>query len=222
LLAVNPQVSHEALAWRKPLVGTAFAIVCVLGMLAALFPGACSKVFVGNVKRTGANMQVSHATASSLRGHHPECSQYSGHVVSVSRRVLCASCSGLFVGAIIALVGVGATFFGSWQIGQNALLAVAVGAVGVALGLLQSSLLIQKGVMRLFTGSFFVVGAFLILAGMEGLTHDVSADFLIVVLSIFWLVTKISFSKWDHERTCLRCAAETCNFKMNPFKEEGQ
>jgi hypothetical protein len=125
----------------------------------------------------------------------------------------------LFLGAVFALVGVGAYFFGNWQIGQNALPALAVGVVGVALGLLQSSLPIQKGAMRLFTGSFFVAGAFLILSGIEELTHNVSIDFLVVALSVFWLMTKISFSKWDHGRICLQCTSETCDFKRDSRKK---
>jgi hypothetical protein len=114
-----------------------------------------------------------------------------------------------------------AYFFGSWQIGQNALLALTVGVVGVALGLLQSWLPIQKGAMRLFTGAFFVAGAFLILSAIEELTHNVSTDFLVVALSVFWLMTKISFSKWDHSEICLRCTSETCDFKANSDKKEG-
>jgi len=215
LLAINPQVSPEALAWRKPVVGSAFAAVCALGMVAALFPGRCSEVFTGNMKRRSAGPQVSHATASSLRGHHPECSHYSGHVFTVGRKVFCATCSGLFLGAVISLLGVGAYFFANWQIRQNALPALAVGVAGVALGLLQSSLPIQKGAMRLFTGAFFVAGAFLILSGIEELTHNVSMDFFVVALSVFWLMTKISFSKWDHNRICLRCTSETCDFKRD-------
>jgi hypothetical protein len=221
LLAVNPQVSQEAFAWRKPLVGSAFAAVCVLGMVAALFPGRCSEVFVGITKGKSRGSQVSHATASSLRGHHPECSQYSGHVLTITRKVFCATCSGLFLGAFIALAGVGTYFFGNWKIGQNTLLALSVGVVGVALGLLQSSLPIRRGTMRLFTGAFFVAGAFLILSGIEELTHNVSIDFLVVALSIFWLMTKISFSKLDHTRICLRCTSETCDFKADSVKKEG-
>ena len=216
LLAVNPQVSPEAFAWRKPLVGTAFATVCALGILAALSPGRCSGRFRSDLKKTKPFPQISHASASALSGHHPKCSQFSGHVFTVGGRVFCATCSGLLSGAVLALAGVAAYFFGNLQIGQNALPAVAVGVVGVALGLLQSLLPIQKGVMRLFTGAFFVVGAFLILLGVEELTHDVFADFFIAALSILWITTKISFSKWDHERTCLRCATESCDAKGNP------
>ena len=105
-------------------------------------------------------------------------------------------------------------FFGSWQVGQNAIVAVAVGAVGVALGLMQSPLpVLQTGVMRLFSGALFVAGAFLVLLGTEELTHSFSLDLFVVALSILWLATKISLSQWDHERICSRCASEPCDYK---------
>jgi len=214
LFAVSPQVSHEPFVWRKPFAGSAFAAVCILGILAALFPSTCSGFFVVGAKQKRLGLQVSHAASSNLRGHHPKCIPYSGHVFALGERTFCATCSGLFLGALFALVGDAAYFFGNWQIGQNAALAVAVGVVGVALGLAQSSLpILQRGVTRLFTGVFFVAGAFLILLGIEELTHSVSLELFVVALSVLWLVTKISLSKWDHERICERCASESCDLK---------
>jgi len=216
LFAVHPQVSQWDFVWRKPLVGVAFAGVCILGILAVLFPSTCSRSFVAGRKEKGDHSRISHATASTLLGHHPQCSGYSAHVFSVGRRVFCATCSGLFLGAFFALLGVGAFFFGNWQIRHNAASAVVVGVVGVSLGLLQSSLpTLQKGVVRLFTGAFFVVGTFLILLGIEELTHNVSLDLFIVALSVFWLVTRISLSQRDHERICSRCNPESCGFKRD-------
>jgi len=214
LFAINPQVSQEPPVWRKPLVGSAFAAVCILGILAVLFPNPCSRFFAAGIKQKGLGSQVSHAISSSLRGHHPQCIHYSGHVFAVGERTFCATCSGLFLGALFALVGDGAYFFGNWHIGQNAALAVAVGVVGVALGLVQFSMpILQKGAMRLLTGAFFVTGAFLILLGIEESTRSVSLDLFVVVLSVLWLMTKISLSKWDHERICESCPSESCDLK---------
>ena len=215
LSAVSPQVSAEPFIWRKPLVGSAFATICILGILAALSPNTCSKSFAIRGKKKKQNPLFSHASASALRGHHPQCNHFSRHVFRVSGRVFCATCSGLFLGALFALVGVAACFFGSWQIGQNAIVTVAVGAAGVALGLIQSPLpVLQSGVMRLFTGAFFVAGAFLVLLGIEESTRSVSLDLLIVALSILWLATKISLSQWDHERICSRCTSDSCDYRM--------
>ena len=221
LLAVSPQVSADSFVWRRPLVGSAFATICILGILAVLSPSTCSKPFRISPRKNKQDRRFSHASASALRGHHPQCSHFSGHVFRVDRRVLCATCSGLFSGALFALVGVVVYFFGSWHIGQNAIVAVAVGAVGVALGLMQSPLpVLQTGVMRLFTGALFVAGAFLVLLGIEELTHSFSLGLFVVALSVLWLATKISLSQWDHERICSRCTSDSCDDKIGRLRKE--
>jgi len=230
--AIHPSISKEDFVWRKPMVGSAFAAVCVLGILAVIFPNACSRFFdVGkHEKRQGRffdfkrSALTSHSAVSTLSGHHPLCGRFSAHVFRLGERTLCATCSGLFLGALIVLVGVGMYFFGNWQIGQYALLAVFVGAVGVLLGLLQSPLpMLQSGVIRMFTSTFLTLGTFLILVGADELAHSTSVGFFLVALTVLWLMTRISLSQWDHERICSKCAQNSCSFAERHTKnEEGQ
>jgi len=221
LSALHPPISQENFFWRKPIVGTTYSVVCVLGILAVFFPKPCSKFFDAGKREKRQNrffgfkrnVSISHTTASTLRGHHPLCGHFSAHVFRLGSRIFCATCSGLFLGALIALVGVTLLFFGNWQMGQNVFLMVLVGAVGVALGLLQSPLpILQNSIIRLFSSIFFVVGTFLILIGIEELAHNTSVDLFMVVLSVFWLMTRISLSQWDHERICSKCTSGSCNF----------
>jgi len=212
LLAVYPPISKEDFAWRKPLVGLAFGAVCMLGILAVFFPNQCSRFFDAGKKEKGQS-RFSHATPSTLRGHHPPCEHFSTHVFGLGGRVFCATCSGLFLGALIALVGVSLFFFGNWQTGQNSLLLASVGTVGVVLGLLQSPLpTLQNSGIRLLSSIFFVVGTFLILIGAEEAAQSTSVDFFLVVLSLFWLMTRISLSQWDHQRICSKCTLGSCSF----------
>jgi hypothetical protein len=74
--------------------------------------------------------------------------------------------------------------------------------------------------MRLFTGAFFVAGAFLILLGIEESTRSVSLDLFVVALSILCLATKISLSQWDHERICSRCTSGSFDCKVGLLRKE--
>jgi len=222
LLAVYPPNSKEDFVWRKPVVGSAFGVVCVLGILAVFFPNTCSRFFDIRKPEKSQNrflgfkrkVSISHSTSSTLHGHHPTCGHFSSHVFRIGGRMFCATCSGLLLGALIALAGIGMYFFGSWQMGQNAFLSVLVGAVGVVLGLLQSPLpILQKGVIRLFSSTFFVVGTFLILVSIEELAHNTSVDLFFVALSVLWLATRISLSQWDHERICSKCPLDSCGLQ---------
>jgi len=221
LLALYPPISYEDFVWRKPLVGSAYGVVCVLGILAVFFPKACSTFFdVGKQDKQKnrffgfkLGVSISHTSSSTLRGHHPQCGRFSAHVLRLSGRLFCATCSGLFLGALIVLVGVVLFFFGNWQMEQNVFLAVLVGAFGVVLGLLQSPLpTLQNSIIRLFSSAFFVVGTFLILIGIEELAHNTSVDLFLVALSVFWLMTRISLSQWDHEQICSKCTQDSCSF----------
>jgi len=224
LLAVYPPISHEDFVWRKPMVGSAFGAVCVLGILAVLFPNKCSRFFDAGKREKSQNrffgfkrnVSISHTTASTLRGHHPLCGRFSAHVFRLGEKMFCATCSGLFSGALFALIGVAMYFFGNWQTGQNAFLMILVGVVAVTLALLQSPLpRLQHSVIRLFSSAFFVVGTFLILVGIEELAHNTPADLFLVVLSVFWLMTRISLSQWDHERICSKCTLDSCYLTNN-------
>ena len=221
LLAFYPPISQENFPWRKPLVGSTYSVVCVLGILAVFFPKTCSRLFdVGKRDKSQnrffgfkRNESISCTAASALRGHHPLCGRFSAHVFHLGNRIFCATCSGLFLGALIVLVGVTLFFFGNWQIEQNASLAVLVGAGGVILGLLQSPLpILQNSVIRLLSSGFFVVGMFLILIGNEELAHSTSVDLFFVALSVFWLLTRISLSQWNHEQICSKCTLDSCSF----------
>jgi len=221
LLALYPPISQENFVWRKPLVGSTYSVVCVLGILAVFFPKTCSKFFdLGKQEKHQnrffgfkRNKSISYTTTLTLRGHHPVCGRFSAHIFSLGGKLLCATCSGLFLGALIALVGVALYFFGNWQMGQNAFLMILIGALGVVFGLLQSPLpILQNSVIRLFSSVFFVVGTFLILIGNEELAHSTSVDLFFVALSVFWLLTRISLSQWDHKRICSKCTLDSCSF----------
>jgi len=230
LLALYPPVSQENFVWRKPVVGLTFGAVCIFGILGVFFPNKCSKFFDVEEREkrqktlfgfTHRNKSTSNMVSLTLRGHHPMCGRFSAHVFCLGDRFLCATCSGLFLGAIVVLGGVALFFFGNWQIEQNAFLAVLVGVVGVALGLLQSPLpILQHGAIRLFSSAYFVVGTFLILVGIEELTRNASVDLFLVILSVFWLATRIQLSQWDHERICSKCTSDSCSFAERHTQKE--
>jgi hypothetical protein len=137
-----------------------------------------------------------------LAGHHPDCAGFSSHVIQIRNRTLCAACTGLFIGASIDLIGITVHFFSKWNIGISSLAAVFIGTVGVTLGFLQ---LIFNGFCRLTFNIVFVVGAFLILAGIDEITQSLLIDLFLLSLVVFWIWTRIILSRFDHWRICSNC-----------------
>lgn len=214
--AVNPPpaVQHE-FALRKPAVGSALGVMCVLGIFAVLYPDSCAGI--AGLKKQGETVHsFGGARGRVLRGHHVDCAPYSTHVIHFGNRVFCATCSGLLVGAVIVLVCIGLVFFGNLLISEKPFVPVAVGVASIIAGLLYPVVPVrfQRGFTRFLAGVLLAVGSFLILVGVEEAAGNFSLDFFFVALSVLWLATKMSLSQWEHRRTCVRCPVDSCNAKL--------
>jgi hypothetical protein len=204
MLAFNPPTIHENFFWRKPLVGSIFSLICVLGIFAALFPRQCSQLF--HFHRESGRF-TSHQIYTT--SHHPDCKEFSAHVVHISNHTLCAACIGLLFGALVALIGAVFYFFGGWHTEEVGFPIVLIGTVGMVLGFLQFKF---RNFVRLTLNAFFVLGAFLILVGIDGLTESLFIDLFLVAFLVFWILARIQFSQWDHWRICNSCKFP-CEFR---------
>jgi len=212
MLTVYQPIVHEDFLWRKPLIGSIFGIICVFGILASFSPKRCSRIFdLGKEKssRSYLGKFASHGTSSTLQGHHPDCEKFAAHVFRIGNKTSCTACTGLLLGGLLAFAGTILYFFSNWRIEQNSFLIVWVGVLGVGIGLFQFKF---RGFVRLFLNSFFVLGTFFILIGVDKLVSSVMLDLFFVALSLFWLFTRISLSRWDHERICYACKTGICEF----------
>jgi len=197
ILAVNPPIIYESFFWRKPLVGSVFSLICILGIFAALFPNQCSQAFHFRKENVNLNLHRNHATS-----HHPDCEKFSAHVIHISSHTLCAACTGLLLGAVIALVGTAFYFFGGWHIEDAGFPAVLIGVTGTFLGFFQLKF---RSFIRMILNVFFVLGAFLILVGIDTIIESLFVDFFLSALTAFWILTRIQLSRWDHWRICSSC-----------------
>ena len=203
--------ARDDFALRKPLVGSTFGVLCILGMSAALYPDSCSSIFVFEKKQKH-ETSFHNLQRTSLRGHHPACGRFSAHVLDVGSTRLCATCSGFFVGASIALVGIVMFFFGQYSMGERPFVPMLIGATGVLLGLLHSILPgFRTGFTRFMASALFAMGSFIVLASVENAARSVSIDFFVITLSVLWLMTDTSLSRWDHQRICSKCPSESCS-----------
>jgi len=210
----EPPVSGT-IPWRKPLVGAAFGIVCILGIFAGIFPSKCSSTF--HFRRgKQANDQNStllpkKSQALLFRGHHPNCGNFGPHVFRVGNAVLCAGCIGLVIGAAVSVVGVAVFFFGEVSCWPSCYLIFWVGFVGASCGLLQYHLFsLGRSSIHLFVNAFFVFGVFMLLVGVDSIVQNAVIDFYLVTLSLFWVYTRIVLSQFDHRKICAACVVEEC------------
>lgn len=212
-LALYSQTTQEDIIWRKPLIGSIFTFICMSGIIASFFPRKCSETFdlqkteksaIPYVKDPG----FQHVSIN-MKAHHPDCGEFSAHIIHLGGRVLCAACTGLLLGALITLAGNALYFFAGWSIGQVGFLAVLVGQVGIFWGFIQFKF---KGYVRLTVNAMFVFAAFLTLVGIDKFAENLFIDLYLIALIIIWLLTRILLSQWDHWRICHSCELE-CELK---------
>jgi hypothetical protein len=200
----NPTTYEYYDSWRKPIAGLAFGLVCVWGLLASIYPKTC----IGTVSQHGLSSQSTTEPRScrktvSVRGHHFDCGRYSDHIWRVHGRCFCAACSGLALGASLALTGTFFYFFlgkGAPQPGTSLLL---VGELGVVLGFVQFK---SRSYVRLLLNAVFVLSAFLVLIEVDSLTESLLVDLYAVGVMLVWILARILLSQWDHRRICLNCS----------------
>lgn len=212
LTAFPPAVTGDV-PWRKPVVGSIFCIICALGVSAVFLPNNCLGILnIGKKDRTVTSDSIRsalHGKSNTLQGHHPTCGKYDAHVFRIKGRTVCAACVGLLLGGLLALVGAVAYFFGGWSVADDSLM-VLLGVVGVGFGLFQFKF---RSLVRLLMNTVFVLGALLIVIGIDGLVRSLVFDLFVISLVFFWLYTRISLSQWDHEVICSSCEVETCEVR---------
>jgi hypothetical protein len=206
VLALYPLATMDNFPWRKPLIGSAFALICISGIIAAFTPSKCSRAFDLTGKDQQTDVDTKTATAPvTLKGHHPDCREFSSHIIQVRGHVLCAACTGLVSGALITFFGVILYFFGEWELALTGFPFVLVGEVGVVLGLVQ---LKSKRFVRSMLNAFFVLGAYSVLIGIDTLAGNALVDFYVIGIILVWVWTRILLSQWDHNRICCDCKLE--------------
>jgi hypothetical protein len=206
LLASSPAMNQEDIPWRKPLVGSVFSLICIAGITATLFPDKCTRTFHSQTRKKQSSDDnpdfALHEPSIALKGHHPDCGEFSAHTILVDGHVFCAACTGLLSGGTAALIGTGLYFFAGWGVSQLDFWCVLTGQAGVFLGFIQLKF---RGYVRLVVNALFVFGTFLVLVGIDKLVANLFVDLYLIGLAIFWLWTRIIISQWDHQRTCSGC-----------------
>jgi protein-S-isoprenylcysteine O-methyltransferase Ste14 len=172
-----------------------FSAICVLGIIAGISPKWCS--FGMSSERRGRD---------DVGGHHPNCGHFPGHVVVLGNRIFCAGCSGLILGAVLALIGLSLEIYpltildGFW-----------FGVLLVGLGLSQHFIDLSSGFIHLTLNSLFVVGAWAMFMAIQFMNLSFLVTVYFLIVTIFWIYARIRASQWTHVGVCKDCGVICLN-----------
>lgn len=200
ILIASPVQLPLVLGVRNELVMFLYVGICIAGVVAVLFPTACSRA-VG-VRRASLENSLDLWERATrvlgiliIHGHHTG-SASNRHEVRFRKKSFCATCYGLLSGAVISIAIVMDYTLSSWPVGMGydfAKALYAVGVLGVLLGFVQ--LFSNMGASaRFLLAQVFVVGTSLMLVATDVLTADLMADLFVVLLALFWLLSRIWLS----------------------------
>ena len=215
-ILVSYTPASQDFSWRRPVIGSIYALICILGAIAVFFPKNCSRII--RSKRWETTPTTPHKTPQIdkmrttsflgfklTHGHHPNCESFSNHEFQIGKKTYCAGCTGLLIGASISLVTVSAYFFSQIQLDRVAIHLFGFGFITVLAGLLTPIFSPGRSAIRLTTNTFLILGMSSILVGADTLLHNIQIDLYLIALDILWLTTRISLSQLNHERICADC-----------------
>ncbi len=200
VLVLQPNVGLFQVSVRYGLVGVLYIAICVLGISAVFYPAKCKSMFrksqnpLPQANRSSILMQI--------RGHHPDCQNFSANRIEVGGRAVCAACSGLLIGAIIALLGAVSYFFVGLNVVWSSVWLLALGEIWMLFGLAQIKF---AGYAKVIVNAVFVVGSFVTLVETDVLGQSLLVDFYALGIIAFMLWFRILLSEWNNRRICRTC-----------------
>jgi hypothetical protein len=189
-------------AFTSTLIGLLYTATCVLGIFAVFFPQKCQRTLTFGKHIQSSGDQTFGPMKLQFKGHHPDCPKFSANRIKFRNKVLCAACSGLLVGGVIALSGGILYFFFGYYFLWSDLRILLVSDAGLLLGLFQFRF---AGYVKLTVNALFVVCSLVTLVVTDLLSKSVFIDLYVLGLIVFMLFARILLSEWNNKRTCNKC-----------------
>ena len=198
VLVLQPSLILVQVSIRHGLAGTSYIVICVLGVLAVFYPSKCKSIF----GKSQNPLPQANEPRVQIRGHHPDCQNYSANRIRVGERVVCAACSGLLIGAVTVFIGAVLHFFVGLELVWSSIWLLLLGEILMLLGLAQIRF---AGYVKVFINVIFVVGSFVTLVETDLLGGSILVDLYALGLIVFMLWFRILLSEWNNRRICRIC-----------------
>ncbi len=200
LLLLQPNLQADQSLFRRPLIGAIYSVITIAGMVAVFYPDKCRMMF--QKPNVSSDSKKIASSSVGFKGHHPDCEKFEANRATIRGSVFCAACSGLLIGAVAAMVGIGLFSLGFFSLGAGSLWVLAAGEVLVFVGLAQIKM---YGYVKMAANTLFVVGSCISLVAADLAGHSLLIDAYVLGLIVFMLWFRILLSEWNNKKTCVTC-----------------
>jgi len=210
--------SPGILYFQRELMLSIFILICLLGMVAAVYPSRCTKLlYLKRNQKSNWELGVSDSSddRKKFKGHHPGCDNFKTHTFSLMGKKYCAGCNGLFTGAFIAVIGTIIYDFYGIPDAYGGWLIFIIGFIALLVYLLQDLLLdINLNFAKFFFNMLLVLGSFMIFIGINELNSNIFIQLFFMVMVFIWIVGRIASSEKKHNEICDECITQSsCNYR---------
>lgn len=203
ILVILNSFTYENFLYQDFIIWPIFLLISIVGIIVGVVPQRCLKVHRKNQSVT-ASVNVSMI----FLGHHPICDNFSSHVIKLGNEIFCGGCSGLVTGAIISIFGSIFYLLIGRNIGNCSSVLFWTGFSSVFIGLLQHRLSFKNNFVHFFLNLMFVLGTFFLLIGIDLQNGGFFPELYLLMLSIYWIITRITLSKIEHDKICSSCSLD--------------
>jgi hypothetical protein len=187
-----------------------FIFVNTLGIISALRPGIFRRMTRNSqTKKTQKNQKKQPIR---LQGHHPTCGRFIHHTISYKKKIYCAGCLGLTIGAILAYIIIILYLGGIIHLSSvNACIVLVISLFLIIHGYTELFWLRSNELYHTITNMFFILGfALLVLAILER-TNNITYGVISIIFSILWIDARIYLSRLKHQQICRQCPSR-CSY----------
>lgn len=230
ILSVIAAVLILALAWsfsintmqidllEKYEVGLLFIFCCFIGISMVMKPNwihvCIEQQTHGNEDHKAKTKSTNTGRVRKKRlGHHPDCGRFRNHTIRFNNKVFCAGCTGLAIGAGLAVFLMVLVLTLPINPSKNILFAFLIlGLVLIAFNFASTMHETTYAKAKLLSNVLLVLGFFLVSTGIFMLTGALIFGIFGIMVCILWLDTRILLSKHNHQYIC-----EKCNIKCTEY-----
>ncbi len=195
--------------WQKSLIFSLFLLICILGIIAGIYPAKCLKVI--KFKKMEDYESKNQDQEIKFEGHHPICENFKYHTFNFKKKTYCAGCSGLVTGAVLSILLIMIYLIYGLNKDYGFIIFI-IGIISALISLLLAPFLnLKKNLYKFLINVFFVLGASLSIIGINSINSNLSIQLYFIILVIVWIVTRILISQETHHKICDQCLLESCN-----------
>jgi len=192
----------------KIIIGALFIISCLLGMSLAQYPGWYKKIY--HKKQRNMTSEDTINKKRKIIGHHPDCLNFSHHIIWIKKKANCAGCLGLTIGSLTTILLMVLYIFSPYS--TSLIISYSLfygGLLFTLLSFIEIIFSFKYVIIHVLLNALFIIGFFFLSISLYEITVNINNTIIGLFFSFLFIKARMQVSQWKHTLICSNCI-ETC------------